>query len=227
MPRQSLVDKTGHRDEIEHLLIDQKWSSRAVQQYASLRWGVEIPDSSLRTWRQRRVEQRRRLNTLPESWSGLPDASDTSPKAIIARLLATGDELPDIMQKRLALIRLQEARIRLDTEHELAMGKQFTTNGKEIDLLNRMYNDLRSDMQDLGLWPKTEAAPQVQANIYAAGGNAQAVAASAGALTASDTRPLGEMFPDVDPAVIREAGRTLVLLRREQTEERTDSDDGD
>lgn len=207
MPRRSQIDASPHRGEIEHLLIELRWGSRTVAKYLETKYNEVIPDSSMRTWRQRRLKTLERQNKVPKIWSE-PLPTDNSARAMVLRHLTPTDTLPDILVRRIALARLQEERIRLDAEHEFSMGKQFASQGKEIDLLNRIYGDIKTDMQELGLLPTLDKGPDTSVVVNAHGGQAVAAAAS----VASD-RPMDELTRGVDPGLLSEAGRTLVLLR--------------
>lgn len=220
MPRRSEVDKTNHREEIEHLLIDQQWSSRTVEQYLILKYNVRIAESSLRTWRDRRVKRREALGTLPASWNR-PDPADQSPRAIVTRIFGPIDRIPDVMAERLRLIELQKRRIQMDAEHEIGMGKQFVSNGKEIDLLNRLLNDLKVDMQEFGMLPApANASPAVQANFFTQQNGSPAGERSEEEQRVIDgtvVRDLDSFVEGIDPDVLRDAARTLRVVRQDES----------
>src|SRR5690606_14500629 len=65
------------------------------------------------------------------------------------------DETVDVIGERAALIRLQQARIRVDWNHEQQMGKLFSSLGREIALLSGLLTDHKADLQDVGLLPKS------------------------------------------------------------------------
>jgi len=208
MPRRSQIDASPHKSEIEHLLIDLRWGSRTVAKYLETKYGEVIPDSSMRTWRQRRLRTLERQGKVPKIWREAPPESDNSARAQVLRHLTPEDTLPDVLTRRIALARLQEARVRLDAEHEFAMGKQFASQGREIDLLNRIYDSIKTDMQELGMLPTLEKQPETQVTVHAQGGHAAAIAAPVPA-----DRTVEQLTHGIDPSTLSEAGRTLVLLR--------------
>jgi hypothetical protein len=201
--RRSLIDISRNKEEIVHLLVDAGWGSRTVSRYLEMKHSEVIPASSLRTWRARYLKRLESQGKLPAMWKQ-PDHGDHTARAEVNRALFPDDTVPDILAQRLALIRLQQRRIAIDAEHEFAMNKLFVSQGKEIDLLNRLLNDAKTDLQDIGVYPKVEVGPAVVVNNAV-----QAIAAAA---------PLADAMPNVPADVIREAGRTLVLLRREEEE---------
>lgn len=210
--RKSKVDSSPHVDEIFHLLMEQRWGADSVAKYLELKHGEVIPPGSLRTWRIRQKEALSAAGTLPAVWLEDPEESDQRAGAKVARLLSGDHGVPDVLSRRFALIRLQEARIRLDAEHELSMGKQFVSQGKEIDLLNRLYNDVKRDMQELGLWPSPAAAAGTQVNVNAYGGVAQAVAGSSAEAKSEVSTPIEELLQGVDVDAIREVGAVMKEL---------------
>jgi hypothetical protein len=210
--RKSKVDSSPHADEIFHLLMEQRWGADSVAKYLELKHGEEISPGTLRTWRIRQKELLVEAGTLPECWDD-PEESDRTAKAEVKRLTSGDHGLPDVLSRRFALIRLQEARIRLDAEHEFSMQKQFVSQGKEIDLLNRLYNDAKRDMQELGLWPSAVAAAGTQVNVNAYGGVASAVAgAAAEARSEVSSTPIEELLEGVDVSAIREVGAVMKEL---------------
>jgi hypothetical protein len=211
MPAKSTIDKTGHREEIEHLLIDLRWGSRVVSQYMEMKYGVSLDDSTIRRWRAKRVEQLKRIGKLKD-WDPPKRGENDSPDALIARLMHPSDDVPDVLQKRVALAKLQEERIRADVKHEMAMGKLFNSTAKEVEMLNKLYTEIKKDMQDLGLWPSREAAPSVQINnsVGAVAAAAQAAGGNGGKV---------EDLPGLPQEEVAAMGRHLLLLRAEKTGE--------
>lgn len=205
MPALSKIDKTGHREEIEHLLIDLRWGSKVVSQYMEMKYGVSIDDSSLRKWRIKRVEFLQRQGKL-QDWNPPKPHENESPDVLLARLMHPSDDIPDVLQKRIALARVQEERIKQDVKHEMAMGKLFNSTAKEVELHNRLLNDIKKDMQDLGLWPTREAAPSVQIN--------NAVGAIAAAAQQKQSSPDNEIS-GLSSEDVASMGRKLLLLRNE------------
>lgn len=214
MPRRSKVDTSKHKEEIEHLLIEQRWGSRTTARYLELRYGEVIPPSTLRTWRTRKLALLTRQGKLPECWS-MPPETDQSAPAKVRRLATPADALPDVVGRRIALIQMQEARITIDMEHEVAMGKLFVSQAKEIELLNKLYNDLRMDLQEYGMFPRSDGVPATQIQVNAFGGAAEARAlAATGTDQPRGGRPLGELMPGATDDERKQLARSLVLLRR-------------
>jgi len=213
MPRRSLVDASAHKAEIEHLLIELRWGSRTVAKYLETKYGETIPDSTLRTWRQRRLDALDKKGKLPAIWKEPGDPNTA--KGRVQAFLTPADELPDIVTRRLALARLQEERIRIDSEHEFSMGKLFTSGTKEIDLLNKIYSDIKQDMQELGLLPQLEKVAATQVNVTATGGQAAAISST----PVPSDKTLDELTHGVDPSVLAEAGRALMLVKGEVSDD--------
>lgn len=209
-----MVDKSSHKGEIEHLLIDLRWGSRTVAKYLETKYGEAIPDSTLRTWRQRRLAVLERHGKVPDIWKDPTDPSTA--RGRVQSMLMPTDELPDIVTRRLALARLQEERIRIDAEHEVSMGKLFTSNAKEIELLNKIYSDIKTDMQELGVLPQLEKMPSTSVTVNAHGGAGGAGgSAQAAAITVPSDQTMEELTQGVDADVLSEAGRALMLVRSE------------
>lgn len=207
--RKSKVDSSAHAEEIFHLLMEQRWGADSVAKYLELKHGEVIPAGSLRTWRQRQKELLTAAGTLPEVWGEDPEPEDRTARAEVKRLLVGDHGLPDVLARRFALIRLQEARIRLDAEHEFSMQKQFVSQGKEIDLLNRLYNDAKRDMQELGMWPTMPVQGGTQVNVNAYGGVAQAVAGATAEAKSEGSTPIEELLEGVDVEAIRQVGAVM------------------
>lgn len=211
MPAKSAIDKTGHREEIEHLLIELRWGSKVVSQYLEMKYGVTLSDSAIRRWRINRVAQLQRAGKLKD-WDPPKSGANDSPDVLIARLMHPSDEIPDVLQKRIALAKVQEERIRADVKHEMAMGKLFNSTAKEVEMLNKLYTEIKKDMQDLGLWPSREAAPSVQIN------NSVGAVAAAAAQQASGNGEGVKELPGVAQEDIAAMGRRLLLLRSENVD---------
>jgi hypothetical protein len=206
MSRRSLVDTSEHREEIEYFLIEARWGTRTLAKYLELRYDVKISPSTLRTWRSRRIRQLREQGRLPSHWDE-PEENPESAPARVRRMLNIPVEIPDVLARRIMLANMQEARIAIDLTHELSMGKLFNTQVKEIDMLNRLWTSIREDMQELGLFPRSEGTPMVQV---------AAVATSNGSTerTTIQARTLEEVMPTADLAEVRELGKALVESRR-------------
>ncbi len=207
MGRKSKVDQSKHADEIAHLLIDLRWGSGTVSKYLELKYGEHIPASTLRTWRGRRLKTLERYDNLPDIWKTPDDVVEGSAEYHAIELSRPKDELPDVLSRRMALIAMQEARVRIDLEHELSMGKLFSSQSKEINLLNNLYDSAKTDMQDLGLWPSREAGPETMVNVQAV---AQAEAKP------QETSKVHEILDGVDREDLTRLGRVLTLARRQE-----------
>ena len=212
MPRQSTLAASGHQAEARHLLVDQVWSSATVSQYLQLRYGLDIPAATLRRYRISELRKMEAVGELPEKWRDHVEEHDKSPQAIVRKLTRVNDDLPDVMARRLALIRLQEKRVSIDTEHEIGMAKLFASQQKEISLLNQLYNDVKADLQELGLWPKLEASPQMAVNVTTAVMQQTAQVQSGGKVKS----PISEIVGESSQADIRDAGRKILQLRRRE-----------
>jgi hypothetical protein len=122
-------------------MMEVGWSSFALERYAWHRFGEDIPASTFRSFKAK---------------SGIVARGD--------RFSASDpDALVDVVSARADLIRLQQARVAIDWEHERAMKKLFSNNRAEIALLGALLTEHRVDLQDLGLLPKAGEMLEVRA----------------------------------------------------------------
>ena len=126
-----MVGNSPHREEYERMMRA-GWSSLALERYAAFRYGEDIPGSTFRLYRQKKKIE------VPKDQ--LQDVQV--------------DDLPDVLQERARMIRLQKERIALDVGHERAMGKLFGSTRGEIRELSILLSEQKQDLQDLGLLPK-------------------------------------------------------------------------
>lgn len=213
MARPSQIEQSAHTEEIRHLLIEQRWGSRQVEAYLSMKYGEEIKDSTLRKWRQQVLKGMKQRGTLPEHWKD-PDPEDHTATAQVRRITTQDDSVPDILSRRMSLIRMQEERVKIDLEHEIAMGKLFAQQSKEVKLLNEMYSEAKDDMQDLGLWPVREQATtqiHLSQQAYAASRQAQEQAQASN----DQETPLNELVSGMSEEDASELGRKIVSIRRD------------
>ena len=189
------------------MLIEQGWGTKSLARYLELRYDEVIPPSSLRTWRGRKLKALEAAGKLPERWKTPgPDASDIDRRIHAVKTIP--DELPDVLTRRIQLAQMQEARLMIDHQHEVAMGKLFSGQVKEIDMLNRLWDSIKSDMQDLGMFPKVDSgSPSVTVNT----GNQVAVM-SGGASQQAGTTTLLERL-GMPREAIKDAARALVVVR--------------
>jgi hypothetical protein len=126
-----VIGNSPHVDEYVRLLQN-GWSSLALERYAMFRYGEDIPAKTFRDYRARK-----RIQAKAQA-----DAT-IDPEALI-----------DIVAERAELIRLQKKRVAADTALETKMGKLFRTTIKEIEHLSRLLDQYKEDLQDLGAFPK-------------------------------------------------------------------------
>lgn len=132
----SLIGSSPHRDEYVRL-IEAGWTSVALERYASYRFGEEIAAGTFRTYKSRK-----KITVAPSVLLG--SKQDVS----------AGESRVDVMGVREELVLLQMRRIAIDAKHEQDMSKLFSTTGKEIDMLARLLDQVKTDQQDYGLLPK-------------------------------------------------------------------------
>lgn len=97
------------------------------------RYGEDVPASTIRTYR----------NRLGIKIEPTFSVERVDPEAMI-----------DPLRSRAELIQLQQARIRIDVKHEQDMGKLFGSTKAEIRELANLLTEHKSDLQDMGLFPK-------------------------------------------------------------------------
>lgn len=109
------------------------WSSVALERYASHRFGEDIPSSTFRSYK-------RRAHIEIETSKLLGKEIDP-------------DKTADVVATRQELIALQLDRIGIDAKHERDMSKLFSSTGREIELLSKLLDSAKADLQDLGVFP--------------------------------------------------------------------------
>lgn len=150
--RQNVIGNSPHREEYVRLM-KAGWSSVALERYALVRWGEQIPASTFRSYR----------STHKRRWD--VSTSTFNAAAEDAANVLDPDVLLDIMHERAELIRLQKARIAIDVKHERQMSKLFNSTAREIELLSRLLDQSKADLQDLGLFPKAGLTVDINAQI--------------------------------------------------------------
>lgn len=128
------IGRSPNREEYANLM-QAGWSSVALERYALWRYGEEIKASAFRTYRRRHGWQ-----VQTATFNGDRDLDP--------------DVLLDLVHERAELIRLQKFRISVDVRLERNMNKLLSTTKGEIELLSRMLDQSKRDLQDLGLFPQ-------------------------------------------------------------------------
>lgn len=180
--RRNVVGSSPHRDEYVRL-IKAGWSSISLERYAAFRFGEDIPSRTFRAYKSRL-----KLDQVDE-------------KKTLEQFATT--EAHDVLQKRAALISLQEQRVVIDTSLELGMNKLLSTTREEIRLLHSMLGDHLADLQTLGVMPKEAQHVQVTAT-----GGAEPEGAGIPA-----HRSLAEIF-GADPAAEAEIAKVIHMQRK-------------
>lgn len=136
--RRSVIGGSPHRDEYVRLM-ENGWSSLAIERYAWHRYGEDVPASTVRSYKARHsIVAKQVFEDVPV------------------------DDALDVVSGRAELIRLQQSRIRMDVKLEQGMNKLFSTTRAEIELLARLLTEHKVDLQDLGLLPKAGLTVGVQ-----------------------------------------------------------------
>lgn len=130
--RKNVVGNSPNREEYVRLM-KAGWTSIALERYAMYRYGEDVPASTIRTYR----------NRLGIKIEPTFSVERVDPEAMI-----------DPLRSRAELIQLQQARIRIDVKHEQDMGKLFGSTKAEIRELANLLTEHKSDLQDMGLFPK-------------------------------------------------------------------------
>lgn len=179
--RRNVIGRSPHRDEYVRLL-EAGWSSLALERYAAFRYGEEIPASTIRTFKQRKKI-----------------VVKVSPfKSIDA------DQVVDVIGDRAELIRLQQARIAIDVEHEQQMKKLFSTTRGEIATLNALLDAHKADLQDIGVLPRAGQKIEIDDRRGPTAEEAPR-AATLGALLGA---------PDADPEVQSQLARVIWMATK-------------
>lgn len=204
--RRNVIRNSPNRGEYE-LLIDEGWSSIGLSRYALYRYGEDIPDRTFRAYRAK----------LGKS---MKDRPDTMRHPLHVDL----DTLPDVVRERMGIYLLQKQRVIEESQREENRGTMARDLRVEIRFMAEMLDQVKQDMQDLGLFPKTgqrlEIAGQVLHPRYSQpqvddGRNRYTPAATslgqllgAGSTQAQElelARVLHQMMPAVERPVLAEA----------------------
>jgi hypothetical protein len=129
--RRNVVSRSPHREEYARLL-EAGWTSTSMERYALHRYGEDIPAVTFRLYRKRIGCTQR-----PTKYGSV-----------------TPESMVDILGARAEMIALQQARIAVDWGHEHSMAKLFGSTKAEIALLSQLLDAHKSDLQDLGVFPK-------------------------------------------------------------------------
>jgi hypothetical protein len=129
--RKNIIGRSPHQDEYERLILG-GWSSLALERYAKFRYGEDIPAKTFRDYRARKKMQVR-----------LQAEARIDPEALV-----------DVVAERAQLIAMQKERIAIDLRHERTMNKLFSTTRNEMELLGKLLDQYKGDLQDLGAFPK-------------------------------------------------------------------------
>jgi hypothetical protein len=152
--RRNVIGNSPHRDDYIRLMKD-GWSSVALERYALWRYQEQIPASTFRTYR----------SSKNRDWNVSTSTFNASRQN--AEHALDPDVLLDLLHERAELIRLQKARIAIDHEHEVAMRKLFGSTAREIEVLDKLLQASKGDLQDLGLFPKAGETVQINARVGA------------------------------------------------------------
>lgn len=178
--RRNVIGGSPHRDEYERLMVA-GWTSLALERYAAYRFGEDIPASTFRAYKSRK-KIRVAADQRKKPWAEVD----------------VYDKIPDVIGMRADMIELQRQRIAIDWQHEQSMGKLFGSTRGEIAQLATLLDQIKSDMQDVGLMPK--AGERVEFTN---------TTPTASAENAPRARTLGELVGGLDPAMEMEMARTL------------------
>lgn len=132
--RRNQIGSSPHKDEYDRL-IEAGWTSTSLERYAAYRFGERIASTTFRQYKHRR----KMVNVKPSVLLG--DARETEVPPV------------DVMRVREELVQLQMARIAIDTRHEKSMSKLFSSTSREIDLLSKLLDQVKSDQRDYGILP--------------------------------------------------------------------------
>lgn len=182
--RRNVIGGSPHRDEYVRLM-ENGWSSLAIERYAFHRYGEEIPASTVRSYRKRS-----KIEVKKSPWVEiLKDA----PEGAL-----------DVLSIRAEMITMQRARIAIDAKHEQDMTKLFGTTRGEMAELGRMLDAYKDDLQDLGLMPKAGQSLEVTG-----GGGSPLIPATPDGVVAPKAKSLGELLGTTDPEVERQMARVI------------------
>lgn len=190
--RKSVLNQSPNRDEYVRLMMDENWSSMALERYANYRYGEVIAASTFRTLKARKLAQK------PE-WLGKEHLKGKSAADFDI------EHRVDVMKIRNQLAVLQMQRISVDVKTEMDLGKLFSSTKGEIDLLNTLLDRIKADEEDFGIRaPKVEQAQVTVSDLpaqIAPRHNTLAEALGAGGLDRAQlinvARQLGTIVPVV------------------------------
>ncbi|AMM44171.1 hypothetical protein BJD78_gp01 [Arthrobacter phage KellEzio] len=149
-----MINSSPHRDEYRRLMLDDGWTSFALERYASYRYGEDIKASTFRGYKSKILAQK-------PDWVS-PDVLTGKDKR---PLIEGGKEVQlDVMDMRQKLAMLQLQRISVDVATELNLGKLFNSTGREIELAAKLLDQIKEDQQDFGLLPKVADEQKVTVN---------------------------------------------------------------
>lgn len=129
--RYQKITRSLHREDYERLMRA-GWSTRTLERYAAFRYGERISHMAFERYRQKHQID--------------------PPTGYFDKVVA--EQAVDVLATREQLIRLQASRIDIDTQTEATMRKLFNSTHKELMVLNDLLSAHKSDLQDLGLFPK-------------------------------------------------------------------------
>jgi hypothetical protein len=136
-----VLNQSPHLDEYIRLM-QQGWSSFALERYASYRYGEKIAAATFRTRKSRMMAQKTDWVT-PDHLTGKSNAAIADPEHRV-----------DVLKIRHQLAVLQMQRISLDVKTELDLGKLFSSTKGEIDMLSSLLDKIKQDEEDFGLREK-------------------------------------------------------------------------
>lgn len=196
--RKSVLNQSPNREEYLRLMMDENWSSMALERYASYRYGETISASTFRTKKARIRAQK------PDGVSAQQLTGKSNKEFDVEHRV-------DVMKIRNQLAVLQMQRISVDVKTEMDLGKLFSSTKGEIDLLNTLLDKIKADEEDFGIRaPKVEQSQVTVSDLpaqVAPRHNTLAEALNAGGLDRAQliavARSLGTIVPVVRE---REAG---------------------
>lgn len=148
--RKSVLNQSPHLEEYLRLMMDENWSSFALERYASYRYGEEISASTFRT-KKARIRAQKPADVKPQQLTG------KSAKEFDV------DHRVDVMKIRNQLAVLQMQRISVDVKTEMDLGKLFSSTKGEIDMLNTLLDRIKADEEDYGI--RAKAIEQTQVTV--------------------------------------------------------------
>lgn len=140
LPEQNQIDRSEHREEIRELLR-QGWSSQSCHDYLKRRYNIDIPPRVLRFYRQKKIK--------PEEMIPSPILD-----AMMDKIFKEAELRIDILKERATLIRLQAQRVAKNMAVEDTLPITSERQQKEIELLSKLLDDHKKDLQALGLFPQ-------------------------------------------------------------------------